>query len=133
MARKKREATPENLTYFQRKYLINKIRQVSQWWPYKNKAKNKAKRVIEVGIYKNGKPRYVNKYECAECKGLFTTVEMDHIQPAVSSEKGFTDWSTYISRMLCDESNYQALCSPCHLLKSTSENKKRAKSRKKVK
>lgn len=133
MARKKRELTPENLTYFQRKHLINRIRQATMYWPYKNVARNKAKRKIEVGTYKNGNPRYVIKYECESCKGLFDEIEMDHIKPIVNTEDGFVDWNTYINGALCDSSNFSPKCRNCHQAKTDRENKKRTKSQKKMK
>lgn len=131
MTRKKREYTKENLLYFQKKYLIPKLRQVSQWWKYKNIAKNKSKVNVEVGIYKNGTPKYKIKYQCAHCNGLFDDIEMDHIKPVVNTNDSFIDWNTYIGNLLCDDTGYQSLCHNCHLAKSAKEMKKRVKSRKK--
>lgn len=130
MARKKRDLTSDNLLYYQRKYLSNKIRQISIYWPYKNKAKNKAKVEVLIGKYKNGNPKYKIKYKCDVCKNLFDEIEMDHINPIVNTEEGFTNWSDYINNALCDESNYSAKCHECHLNKTTLENKKRKKLKK---
>lgn len=122
----------ENLLSYQRRYVVNKLRQISRYWPYKNKAKNAAKQQVQCGFYKNGKPKYKNKYKCNHCKDLFDNVEMDHIQPVVNTNDGFRDWNTYINGILCLDSNFQALCENCHSIKTTSENIVR-KSRKKVK
>lgn len=130
MARKKRELNKENLLYYQKKYLINRIRVATMYWPYKNIAKNKAKRKIEIGIYKNGNPKYAIKYECDVCHGLFDEIEMDHVKPIVSTEDGFKDWNTYINNALCDESNYSPKCRSCHQKKTDLENKKRKKNKK---
>lgn len=130
---KKKELIPDNLLYYQRKYLINKIRQISMYWPYKNKAKNAIKVKVLIGLYKNGKPEYKMKYKCNSCAKLFDKIEMDHIESIVNTSDGFVDWTTYINRALCDDRGYQGLCRDCHNSKSNKELKKRAKSRKKIK
>lgn len=123
----KRELTSENLSYYQHKMLINKIRQVSQWWPYKNKAKNKAKVSVQIGFFKNGKPKFKVKYKCEACGDVHDKIEMDHIIPVVDTLAGFVDWSSYINNMLCTDENYSALCHTCHQVKTQRENLMRNK------
>lgn len=86
---------------------------------------------MRVGTYKNGRPKFKNKYQCAECKGLFDQKEtqMDHIIPVVDPLIGFVDWNTYIIRLFAEVDNYQCLCKPCHKVKSERENADRSKKR----
>lgn len=41
-------------------------------------------------------------------------VQVDHIDPVVSPESGFTTWDEYIYRMYSNSDNYQLLCLDCH-------------------
>lgn len=62
------------------------------------------------------------KYKCAQCKAIVgrKDIKIDHIIPVVGVE-GFIDWNTYIPRMFCNESNFQALCDTCHKAKTKQE------------
>jgi hypothetical protein len=61
-------------------------------------------------------------YECAKCLQLFKREEihLDHIEPVVDPELGFTDWDTYITRLFLGK--LQPLCLACHHEKSNQEN-----------
>tara|TARA_R110000851_G_scaffold162325_3_gene306024 strand:- start:12662 stop:13054 length:393 start_codon:yes stop_codon:yes gene_type:complete len=74
-------------------------------------------------------------HKCAECKELFpaSSMQIDHIEPVVPLE-GFDnpvflgyDWNEYIQRLFCDVKNFQAVCKPCHKMKSAEERKMRRK------
>lgn len=73
--------------------------------------------------------RLAKHYKCAHCQGEFTStnIEVDHINPVVDPKIGFVDWNTYITRLFCEKSNYQALCKTCHKIKSAQEKKERKK------
>jgi len=81
--------------------------------------------------WKPRKTAYVNarvsrgKYRCAYCGELFgpKDIQLDHIKPVIDPQTGFVDWNTYIERLFCPLENYQALCKPCHKIKSENENK----------
>ena len=107
-----------------RQWLEPKLRNMARQWPEKNKARRKAVKRVQIGLYKNGKPEFRSMYECAECKKTFQKQETaaDHIIPVVDPVDGFIDWNTYLERLFCPADNYQILCKPCHLLKSGGEN-----------
>lgn len=67
--------------------------------------------------------RMAEHFECKRCKGAFVAkdVNVDHVEPVVCPYTGFVDWDTYISRLFCDGSNLQVLCSPCHDIKTAEE------------
>jgi 5-methylcytosine-specific restriction endonuclease McrA len=46
---------------------------------------------------------------------------VDHIKPVVDPIKGFQSWDIFIDRLFCEASNLQAICKPCHLLKTNKE------------
>jgi len=83
------------------------------------------------------------KYRCAQCntvgpatlpplpgrKRRRNNAAVDHIDPVVNPEVGFTTWDEYIRRMFCEVSNYQILCWVCHT-KKTEEERNVATSRK---
>jgi 5-methylcytosine-specific restriction endonuclease McrA len=71
-------------------------------------------------------------YLCAGCKEevpvtvkkdgkRVRNVFVDHINPIVSVETGFTSWDEYINRMFCEVDNLQVLCSDCHTIKTAKE------------
>jgi 5-methylcytosine-specific restriction endonuclease McrA len=67
--------------------------------------------------------RAPNSYECAMCKGLFTSkeIDIDHINPVIDIMEGFIDWNTYINRLFCDIEDLAALCKTCHKSKTEAE------------
>lgn len=40
-------------------------------------------------------------------------VIVDHIDPVISPDKGFTTWDDFINRLFCEENNLQVLCGQC--------------------
>lgn len=71
--------------------------------------------------------RKAKLYFCNHCAKLFTAkaIEIDHITPVVDPVVGFTTWDDYISRLFCEIENLQALCKPCHKLKTAEEKQTR--------
>ena len=83
-------------------------------------------------------------YLCANCKeeGPATikiegkrvkNAVVDHINPIVDPEVGFTTWDDFINRLFCEEENLQVLCHSCHKEKSNKERAVAAARRKKEK
>lgn len=71
-------------------------------------------------------------YECAGCKEhvpntvrdgrrRVQNIFVDHIDPVVDPEVGFTTWDDFISKMYCEKDNLQLLCKACHDIKSAEE------------
>jgi len=71
-------------------------------------------------------------YKCQICKETVpVTVKdgrkrvrnifVDHINPIVNPETGFTNWDDYIENMFCEKENLQLLCKKCHDEKSSRE------------
>lgn len=114
-------------------WLIPKLRHLSRYWVGKTIARDNAKVYIEIGTFKNGKPKMSPRYRCAECdrqgiKKLYEEHEtqMDHIKPVVDI-KGFNNWDDYVKGLFCEPSNYQCLCTMHHDEKTKKENLYRKK------
>ena len=52
-------------------------------------------------------------------------MEVDHIEPVVDPKEGFISWDVFIDRLFCERANLQAVCKPCHKVKTQKEKKKR--------
>lgn len=105
-------------------FIKSALRAASRRWPQKHEALKKAgvgKRLNKA----TGKDIF--HYKCAACANLFKAadVQVDHIDPVVSVEKGFEGWDVYIERMFCEADGYQVLCKPCHSIKTANERKAR--------
>jgi len=100
-------------------FIRSVLRTGSNKWPPKFRALDLA----FVGKKISKSNRMAKHYKCASCGEEFTLkdINMDHIDPVVDPAVGFVDWDTYIERLFCDESNYQALCVGCHKEKTASE------------
>ena len=46
---------------------------------------------------------------------------VDHIDPIIDPEVGFTTWDETIERMFCEEDGLQVLCYKCHEIKTNQE------------
>lgn len=105
-------------------FIKSALRAASRRWPQKHEALKKAcvgKRLNKA----TGKDIF--HYKCAACANLFKAadVQVDHIDPVVSVERGFEGWDVYIERMFCEADGYQVLCKPCHSIKTANERKAR--------
>ncbi len=67
--------------------------------------------------------RMAQHFRCQLCGEEFTQkdMEVDHIKPVVDPVKGFQTWDIFIDRLFCEANNLQAICKPCHLLKTNKE------------
>jgi len=100
-------------------------------WPPRNEIMKKSCVVVETGgVYKSGKKKGLKRtrkeYQCAICKKSFPTrdVQVDHIIPCGSLNE-YDDIVVFIKKLLCDVSNLQILCKPCHKKKTNEERKKK--------
>lgn len=94
-------------------YIISALRKISYWQASRKIALNKNR-------YARG------LYLCEICRKVFhgDLMTVDHICPIVPLT-GWDSWDGYIGRLFCDASRMQAICKPCHSLKSKAENAKR--------
>lgn len=101
-------------------YILNVLRQGTIAWEGRRNCLIKARERFKNGYFKNGNPRWIWKYRCAECSGYFReeAVEVDHIKE-IGGFKG--DWNSLILRMY-DEENLQCLCVDCHRFKTAAFN-----------
>lgn len=71
-------------------------------------------------------------YLCASCQETFKRkdVQIDHVNPVVSTNGTTNDLNTYVETLFCEPENLQLLCIPCHKTKSGAEQTLRAQARK---
>ena len=106
-----------------KQFAINALRKASYRWLPRSQALRLS--VVEEGEYniKIDNDRSRKKYQCAHCWGIFRAKEInvDHIDPVVDPEKGFTNFDDYIERMFCEIKGFQILCKECHDIKTAEE------------
>lgn len=69
-----------------------------------------------------------NQYKCEGCQRVFKLreVQVDHKEPVIDPETGWSGLSEFARRLFCASTGLQVLCQDkCHLEKSKKENKKR--------
>jgi len=98
-----------------KQFVTSSLRRASLRWFARSECIKRAR--VERGLYK-----------CAMCEGLFKQreIHVDHIKPVVSLRDGFTNWDTFINRLLCRPEELQALCTVCHEQKTRVEDSVRA-------
>jgi 5-methylcytosine-specific restriction endonuclease McrA len=74
-------------------------------------------------------------YKCAGCGEMFKENEtiVDHIDPVVALEDGFTDWDDFINRLFVSYDKLQILCTSCSEVKTLMEDNLRTAARQKRK
>lgn len=107
-----------------RQFIFSILRSGTFRWAPKNEVKKEAR--VGRGLYlcagcgehvsvttptvtKQGKRKRVNN------------VFVDHIEPIVDPNEGFTSFDTYINNMYCEKDNLQLLCKACHDQKTKQE------------
>ena len=85
-------------------------------------------------------------YRCNMCKKMVrgtvkvpgkrkpaANIDIDHIDPIISTETGFTTWDSFINNLFCEVHALQILCKPCHKKKCDIEKQeaKEARARRK--
>lgn len=130
----KRTKKPRSIQSF----IMPHLRRASRYWPPKKEARNKAKRKVIIGYFLNGKPKYEDRYICAECtrQGItklhvYTDTAMDHIIE-VASLTGFDSWDATIARMFPQADGYQCICNFHHDQKTQANQEIRRKSKKRI-
>jgi 5-methylcytosine-specific restriction endonuclease McrA len=115
--------------------VIPKLREASRWWWAKSAARDLAKEKVQIGVFKNGNPKYKTLFKCNSCGELFERgdTHMDHINPVIDVDSGFVDWNTYIERLFVDVEGWQLLCAGCHEIKTALEKELRQDAKKKKK
>jgi hypothetical protein len=116
-----------------RSFVMSALRRAQ--WPVKYEAINRA--YVKTGP-NPATGRMCKLHRCEQCNNLFPQGQMaaDHIEPVVPIEgfkkKGFLgyDWDSLIQRLYCEIGGFQALCNPCHKLKSQDERAQRAAAKK---
>jgi 5-methylcytosine-specific restriction endonuclease McrA len=101
------------------KHILNILRQGTLTWHIRNEVLNRGRYQVTIGQLKKGGDRKIWMRKCDICDKAFalkdSLLQVDHISAILN----FTgDWNKYIEKMYCPEENLQALCSPCHLLKT---------------
>lgn len=110
-------------------FVKSALRSASLRWPARYQSLNEAKTTTKVNS-KTG--RLAQHYKCNSCLNQFPAkdVRVDHIDPIINPETGFTTWDDVVNKMFCEKSNLQVLCVECHNIKTKAE-KQLAKERKK--
>jgi len=119
-------AKPKKYRHNHRGFITPVLRRASLRWPPRNET-------LRLSRVSRG------YYSCAMCKGTFHRKEVvvDHIDPVIDPQRGFTTWDEFIARLFVETGSYQTLCYTCHKAKSMIENnirdakKKLAKKKKK--
>lgn len=102
-------------------FIKSLLRKGTQRWGPKNEALKEGR--VEKGVY-----------YCQSCQqNVPVTVKVngkrvrnvfvDHVDPIIDPEKGFTSWDDYIEKMFCEKENLQVLCGECHDIKTAQERK----------
>lgn len=107
-------------------FITSTLRAGARRWQPKYDTLNAAKTEKKINV-KTG--RMAQHYQCELCKQEFTQkdMEVDHIKPVVDPKKGFTTWDNFIDRLFCEKHNLQAICKPCHKVKTKEEKQERTK------
>lgn len=101
-------------------FIIATLRIASFRWKPRQEAKSAAR--VQRGIYM-----------CAMCSSEIKPdeIKIDHVNPVIPIDTGFTTWDSYIERMFCKSSDFQILCTVCHDAKTFMEKEMRKVYRKK--
>jgi hypothetical protein len=101
-------------------FVTSTLRAGARRWQPKYSTLNAAKTEKKINV-KTG--RLAQHFRCELCQGEFTAkdMEVDHIKPVVDPKKGFESWDKFIDKLFCEASNLQAICKPCHKIKTTKE------------
>ena len=97
-------------------FVTSILRGGSRRWQPKYSTLNEAKTEKKTNV-KSG--RLAQHFRCACCQEEFVAkdIQIDHIVP-IGTEK---TWDQFIDGLFCESHNLQALCIPCHKIKTKKE------------
>lgn len=105
-------------------FIKGAIRGATRRWPPKTQALKEA--WVERGVYMcvGYKRRWHHVPVSIKVGGKrVRNVAVDHINPVVCPEAGFTTWDDMIDRMFVEADGFQVLCKSCHDKKTGDERK----------
>lgn len=112
-----------------RSFIKGGLRHLSMRWGPKIEAKKKAR--VERGRYRcAGYKRRAHIVDVSlppkpGGKSRRNNVFVDHIDPVIDIETGFTSWDDVINKLFCEIDNLQVLCLECHKHKTADEKESR--------
>jgi len=110
-------------------FIKSALRGASKRWGPRHEAKRAAR--VERGVYMcAGYKRKPHKVPASlpPAEGKTRRIDnavVDHINPVIDPEVGFTTWDDVIERLFCEADGLQVLCHACHQLKTKDERAKR--------
>lgn len=99
------------------KYLLARLGEMWGWYGPRKLVKQRALVMPHGGRVKDA------MYRCQECKLLSEKVQIDHKVAKGPAPQKLVDLPAYLERYFCSEENLQALCLPCHKLKTKEDMK----------
>lgn len=91
-------------------------------WAPRNEVKRRCKHPTKAGWF-----------TCEICKAAREKLDIDHINPVVPVEEGFTTWDQYIASKFVQADKLQGICKDCHKEKTKKENAARREAKRKLK
>ena len=107
-------------------FVISALRSASQRWPPKHAALKAAR--VGRGLYRCAACGDIGPQKLPPEKGKTrkrNNAVVDHIEPVVPVETGFTTYDSFIERLLCEEDKLQVLCYKCNKAKCDTERQQR--------
>ena len=104
-----------------RTFITSLLRSGTQRWGPMQQAKKNAN--VSRGLYECagcGKHVPLTTYS-EEKRKRVKNIAVDHVDPVVDPEVGFTSWDEYIERMYVELEGFQVLCHKCHTEKTNEE------------
>jgi hypothetical protein len=101
-------------------YLVAAARKVWRWSPERRACLSAVQRG------EKNKKKDTRERQCTKCDNWFPFKEVvaDHIDAVGKQPREWSEYPAYYARMFCSRSNLQALCTPCHKVKTAADRKK---------